>query len=253
MNEKRKLATIHIDPIRKAKLKAIGKQHRKKFFDDVVAMLIDYYERTKEQKPMESLPKAKAQSDVSLSSESLKERAEKNPMLKEALEKIKEPTPPPPCNYCSKGYFDNKRGQIVYCDDPKRRGKSKEPIEISIEACLKCWERIQWVKSKRESMPEPKPEPMPEPQIMKPKFYPHKTLEDKLRDGTLEWKCELERKTMFLKDVPCLLDHSFKCPFKECEKRIDNIIVPFMEKENERELELMKLRGEKIEQEIQSY
>jgi hypothetical protein len=241
MNEKN-ITTMQIDINTKARLKAIGKQHKKKFLNDVVVMLIDYYERTKEQKPMESLPKPKAQSDVSLSSESLKERAEKNPMFKEALEKIKEPMPPPPCNYCSKGYFDNKRGiEIVFCDDPIRKGKSKEPIEVSIGACLKCWERRQWAKAKRESMPEPKPEPMPQTMI-EPKLKPQplKTLGDKLRDGTLEWKCQLQRKTMFLKDVPCLLDHSFKCPIKECEERVNKLIVSYM-------------RGEKIEQEIQSY
>jgi hypothetical protein len=98
-------------------------------------------------------------------------------------------------------------------------------IAIPIEVCLKCWERRQWVKSKMESKPEPKPQAMIEPKL---KPQPLKTLEDKLRDGTLEWNCQLQRKTMFLKDVPCLFE-ALKCPFKECEERINKLIVPYME------------------------
>ena len=84
-------------------------------------------------------------SDVPLTQPSLSERAKNDPALKEFLENINRPLPPPPCNYVAKGGIDPKTQlQYVFCDNPKRsKGK---PLQIALTVCQKCWERKEWVK-----------------------------------------------------------------------------------------------------------
>jgi hypothetical protein len=98
-----------------------------------------------EQKPV-------VNSDVSTTEPSLEERAKTNPALKEWLENVNKPLPPPPCPFCSKGYTDEKtKLQFVYCDHvTKRHPKSGF---IPFQACLKCWERKEYIKKHRAETP----------------------------------------------------------------------------------------------------
>lgn len=93
-------------------------------------------------------------SDIPTTNPSLEQRAQTNPALKQALENIKRPTPPPPCNYC---------GQIseteIECGKPMKEGK--KPLKISLASCIACWNRRQWYqKKKKENQISPEEEPI---------------------------------------------------------------------------------------------
>jgi hypothetical protein len=161
-----------------------------------------------------------------------------NPEKQKALEQLKQETheveelPLPQCNFAGKGYIDEKTHvQFIYCDDPKRKlKKSDKPMCVALTVCQACWGRKEWGREKREREQEDNavrqdneriwreahPEPEPKPK--------HKTTMEKIRDGTLEYKCELKRETFQMKDLPCLIDHSFNCPNKQCDNKIGRMI-----------------------------
>lgn len=98
--------------------------------------------------PAPQLPASeKPQSDIPTDSLSLQERAKQNPALKEALENINQPLPPPPCHYLAKGYTDKKTGiTYIFCNGEKmpltvcmnlyerHRAKNKQCIPQNIKA-----------------------------------------------------------------------------------------------------------------------
>jgi hypothetical protein len=94
-------------------------------------------------------------SDVPLTQPSLQERAKTDPALKEFLDKVKpvDELPPPPCPFVSKGYIDKKLGiQLIYCASHKY----KTPVTLALSVCIKCWERREYMKKKRERETEEK-------------------------------------------------------------------------------------------------
>lgn len=151
------------------------------------------------------------QSDVSTTQPSLQERAKTNPVLKELIENVNKPLPPPPCPFCSQGYIDQKTQiQYVFCDHVTKRHPRSGFIPF--KACLKCWERKEYVKKKKGTQLQTESTETPQ----KPRHSFTESTIEKISNGTLEYECQLHRQKYQLKDLPCLIDHSFPCPVKDC-------------------------------------
>jgi hypothetical protein len=108
---------------------------------------IEKYVLNKNSPAVNSPASEKPQSDIPTNSLSLQERAKQNPALKEALENINQPLPPPPCHYLAKGYIDKKTGiTYIFCNGEKmpltvcmnlyerHRAKNKQCIPQNIKA-----------------------------------------------------------------------------------------------------------------------
>jgi hypothetical protein len=136
------------------------------------------------------------------------------------------------------------------CDSKARKPKNKNtPVPIPLQSCQQCYSRKEWVKRKQEIEQEENPEPTQEEKtLQKPtsafasasglpaqgKEQP--TSIDRLKDGTLPYMCEEKRLRYPMKELPCLVDHSLKCPNKRCDDHLTKLIQSTAEQALPREI-----------------
>jgi hypothetical protein len=139
--------------------------------------------------------------------------------------------PIPPCPFASKAYIEEVHQiQMCFCDNQARNQTKKPgPIAVPLTVCAQCYERREFVKRKKER--EEENHPVTPLEI--PKHVYEKTLTEKIDDGTLIWNCKrsLIEEHFPLKELPCLLDHTYVCGNKECDQKLTKIITQSNERD----------------------
>jgi len=145
-----------------------------------------------------------------------------DPKKQKAIHELRQeaitPLPPPPCQWCGKGYIDPKTNvQYIFCDNPSRKLKGKkDPMCIALTVCQQCWKRREYVRAKKEREQEEKtnePEPEPQPKRRLPRI--------EFKGYLREWDCrKLGKDVAYIKaqelkdKLPCLQDPTFICDIK---------------------------------------
>ena len=123
--------------------------HRLKRTEAIKAILNEYFASLKTQTITSDVPMGESIDP------------EKQKAIHELHQEAITPLPPPPCQFCGKGYIEPKLNiQMVYCDNKARKPKGKgEAVPVPLTICQKCWERREYIKTKKDREQEENPTP----------------------------------------------------------------------------------------------